>query len=71
MQGVRQMWMEMEYQGKTYKTKATDKISQGKVAEELHNNFSNMDRLQMELEDGSIIVIGKIALQSAVIRIYA
>jgi hypothetical protein len=65
------MWTEVEYQGKTYKTKATDKISQDKVAEELYKNLSNMDRLKMELEDGSIIILGKIALQSAVIRICA
>jgi hypothetical protein len=65
------MWMEMEYQGKTYRTKANDEIPQDKVAEELYKNFSNTDRLKMELEDGSIIVMGKIAMQSAVIRIYA
>jgi hypothetical protein len=69
--GVRQMRMEMEYQGKTYKMKATDEMPQGKVAEGFYKNFPNMDRLKMELEDGSIIVIGKIALQSSVIRIYA
>jgi hypothetical protein len=65
------MWMEMEYQGKTYKTKVNEKITQDKMVKELYDNFSNMDSLQMKLEDGSIIVIGKGVLQSAVIRIYA
>lgn len=65
------MWMELEYQGKTYKTVTTDEMDQGKAVEVFYENFSKMDRMKMELEDGSILIIGKDALQSAVIRVHA
>ena len=65
------MWMELEYQGKTYKTKTTDQTDQDKAVETIYENLAKMDRMKMDLEDGSILIIGKDALQSAVIRVHA
>jgi hypothetical protein len=62
------MKMILEYQGKTYETMETDEKTAEGVAEVFYKNFDGMDRLKMNLADGSFLVIGKAALQSAVLR---
>ena len=55
----------IEYDGKTYKS-AIDERDHEEAAEAFYK-VSPMEKFKMELEDGSMLLLSKIAVQSAVI----
>ena len=63
------MHMEFDYQGKTYKSQESDEVSAKELVDSMKDEFSSMDRMNMLLADGSFMLIGKIALQTGVLRI--
>ena len=57
----------LEYNDKTYESAETDDEKAGEIFETFYDNFSNIDRFKMILKDGSLLIIGKAAIQSAVL----
>ena len=53
--------------GLVFESAITDKISVEKAKSAVYENIENMNKLEMESSDGSFVVIGKDALQSAVL----
>lgn len=64
------MWIELEVFGKKYRAADNLIASQAKAAEEFAENIAQLDALKMHLENGSIIVLGKTALQASIITIH-
>ena len=57
----------VEYQGKQYESKSDDEHNAEEISEMFYENFADMNKFKMELVGGGSIVLGKIALQSAVV----
>ena len=64
------MRIEITIESKTYKSKSTDEISQKDTAEELYKKLENFNKLQFDLDDGGILLIGQDAIRKAQIVIY-
>ena len=63
------MKIEIKYNGETYVTKETEEGGTAEeVAEQVYSVFDDVSKLKWELEDGSFLVMGKRAAQSAVLR---
>lgn len=65
------MRLEFEYQGKTYKTASTTEIEKDEAVEKIYDSFASMEKMKLDLEDGSTIIIGETALKSGVLRVFA
>ena len=63
------MQVTVEYEGKTYKGVENKDVKASDAANALYEGFESYDKLQLELEDGSVLILGKHALQSCVIVI--
>ena len=59
----------IEYQGKRYEGGESAEKTPKELAETLFTEFSSMEKLKMELTGGGFLVMGKQALQSAVVMI--
>ncbi len=59
----------IEYQGNTYEGEHSHLDTADKCAEELYKNLEEMEKLRMRLHGGGVLLLGKIALQSAAITI--
>jgi len=62
----------LEYQGKQYIGKESADFSDEdtkELIEAIYENMGSINRYKMELEDGSILILGKDAIQSSVIKI--
>lgn len=59
----------IEYRGKIYESKETAEISQEEAFRAIYDDFERMHKLNVELADGSKIILGKEALQRAVIKV--
>lgn len=59
----------IEYQGKTYAGECSPLETPDKCADELFKNLEEMTKLRMRLDGGGALLLGKIALQSAAIKI--
>lgn len=57
----------VEYQGKQYESKRDDENNAEEISEMFYENLADMNEFKMELVGGGSIVLGKIALQSAVV----
>lgn len=56
----------VEYHGKVYKSKETCEVSVEEAANAVYENFSTLNKIKLDLEDGGYLVLGERALQSAV-----
>lgn len=61
------MKLEITIDGKTYVSVATDKVTPSEAAEQIYNQIDAYTKLKVDLEDGGVLVIGKEAVQRAVI----
>lgn len=59
----------IEYQGKTYEGECSPLEKPDKYANELYEHLEEMTKLRMRLAGGGVLLLGKIALQSAAIKI--
>jgi hypothetical protein len=62
--------MEIRIDGLIYRTKKSNEATAKEVQEKVYENFSDMDKLQCELDDGGFFVMGKAALQRSQIIFY-
>ncbi|MCP5079877.1 MAG: hypothetical protein GY951_17720 [Psychromonas sp.] len=60
------MKMTLHINGLTFTSASTDEVSVVDAKATIYENLENMNKLEMECEDGSFIVIGEKALQGAV-----
>lgn len=60
------MKIEIIIDGKIYTTVESPNITIEKAAESLYENFAELNKLQLNLEDGSVLIIGKGVIQSSV-----
>lgn len=61
------MKVAIEYQGKRYESNETTEHTVGEVSEMFYKSFDDMTKFKMELPGGGALIIGKDALQSAVV----
>lgn len=59
----------IEYDGKRYVSKATDEKVDKEAADSLYAQLSEMEKIQVELEDGGWLLMQRDALRRAVILI--
>ena len=60
----------IEYQGKVYEgEEIASQESQSAVADAIFENFDSMTRFKLRLAGGGVLILGKIAIQSAAITI--
>ena len=63
------MHMIIEYNGKSYKSKDTKETTAQQVVDDLWPGMDEIDRLKIDLDDGSTLLIGKDAVRRCVIRV--
>lgn len=60
------MHMIVEYEGKVYRTKETDEVAVAEAVDRLWPHMDDLDKFKMELDDGSVLLLGKEACRRAV-----
>lgn len=64
------MHLELEYQGKTYKGSSEElSVPLEKYKSELYYRINSVDKIKLELEDGSCIIVGQEVIKRSIIRI--
>lgn len=61
-------YIELEYNGKVYKTKPTDEITLEEGFDKFWKNFEAMNKIHLNLEDGSKLLAGKDIVQGSIVR---
>jgi hypothetical protein len=64
------MRVEIDYNGKTYKSKHIESSSAKDSAQEFYDKMVKLDSIRMDLKDGGYLVIGRDAVQLCVLRLY-
>lgn len=59
----------VHYDGLMFETKDTDEATPAQLCEALYENLESVDKLKLELKDGSILMMPKDAVRRAVILI--
>lgn len=61
------MKMTLHINGLTFTSRVTDEVSVNDAKSAIYENIEQLNKLEMECDDGSFIVIGEAALQNSVI----
>ena len=61
------MNIEIILDGQKYVGKKSDELTQAKAVSAMYENWSDFNKLKVDLEDGSVMLIGKDAVQRAVV----
>lgn len=61
------MKMTLHVNGLTFSSPVTDEVSVAEAKAAIYENIENMNKLEMECDDGSFVVVGEEALKSSVI----
>ena len=62
------MQLEIEYKGKIYLSKKDEATSAKDFCEQMYEMFDDVSKFTVVLEDGSILLLGELACQTAAFR---